>query len=150
LNEVWRTINRMRQAFVEQVVLPIQLAWADDAFDRGYLKAPAGAPDFWDCPGGYLKGIWIGPARRFVDPVKEMEAAALRIDGRVSTWAAECAEQGQDFEDVFEQQASEIEMLTELGLPATPLTSAMLRSETPDEEPGPGSDNKPAKPKKAA
>jgi lambda family phage portal protein len=133
LNEVWRGITRARTAFIEQVVIPIQLAWADEAFDRGYLKAPAGAPDFWDCPAAYLKGTWIGPARGYVDPTKEVEASALRIDGRFSTWAAECAEQGLIFEEVFEQQANEIDMLNELGLPATPLTSAMLRSETADE-----------------
>jgi lambda family phage portal protein len=147
LNEVWRGITRMRTAFVEQMVLPIQLAWADEAFDRGYLKEPAGAPSFWDCPAGYLKGIWIGPARGYVDPTKEVEASALKIDGRFSTWAAECAEQGLDFEEVFEQQANEIDMLEEYGLPATPLTSAMLRSETADETPAEADEGQPKAPR---
>jgi lambda family phage portal protein len=146
LNEVWRGIARMRTAFVEQMVLPIQLAWADEAFDRGYLKEPAGAPSFWDCPSAYLKGTWIGPARGYVDPTKEVEASALKIDGRFSTWAAECAEQGLDYEEVFEQQANEIDMLEELGLPATPLTSAMLRSETVDETPDEAAEGQPKAP----
>jgi hypothetical protein len=38
LNETWRTITRMRMVFGEQIVEPMHLAWADEAFDKGYLE----------------------------------------------------------------------------------------------------------------
>jgi len=134
LNEVWRGIYRLRSAFVDQTVSPLHLAWADEAFDRGYLTEPKGAPSFWDAVGAYLRGRWIGPARGYVDPVKEMQASALRIDGRVSTWADECAEQGKDYEEVFDQLAIEQQMLRERDLGDMPLTGAMLRGPTADED----------------
>jgi len=137
LNEVWRGIMRLRAVFIEQTVAPLHYAWADEAFDRGYLKAPAGAPDFIDAPGAYLRGAWIGPPRGYVDPVKEQQASALRLDGRVTTWQRECAEQGLDYEEVFDQLEVETEMLKDRGLDAVALTGAMLRSATADDPEAP-------------
>jgi len=124
LNEVWRGIERLSAQFVEQVVTPLHLAWADEAFERGFLKAPPGAPEFWDAPHAYLRGRWIGPGRGYVDPVKEMQAAALRMEGLTSTLRDECAEQGKDWEEVLDQIAFEEKALAERGLTRLSLVAA--------------------------
>jgi lambda family phage portal protein len=107
LSEVWRHIQRLRATFTEQTVTPIFYAFLEEAFDRGYIKAPAGAPDFWDMPGAYLRAIWIGPGRGYIDPVKEAQASAIRMDSLTSTLEIECAEQGLDYEDVLDQRERE-------------------------------------------
>lgn len=116
LNEVWRGVKRDFSAFVEQVVMPIYLAFLEEAFDRRYIAAPAGVPGFWDMPEAWAASRWIGSPRGYVDPVKEAQGAALRLDNLTSTLEAECAEQGLDFEDVLDQLQYEQEELKARGL----------------------------------
>jgi lambda family phage portal protein len=149
LNEVWRGIARLSKTFVEQIVGPVHLAWADEAFDSGYLATPAGAPDFWERPGAYLRGRWIGPPRGYVDPVKEMQASALRMEGLVSTLRDECAEQGKDYEEVLDQLAQENEDLAARGLTRESLIAVVqsTKGPKPDSEDavgpaGPGGEDK--------
>jgi lambda family phage portal protein len=116
LNEVWRTTTRLFAQFTEQVLDPIRYCQVEEAFDRGYLVAPDGAPDFWDLPAAYLNGRWIGPGRGYVDPTKEAEGANMRIDGLLSTLQDEVATQGLDFEELLDQAEFEQEELASRNL----------------------------------
>ena len=49
--------------------------------------------------------------------VKEAQAAQIRMEAGLSTLQDECAEQGNDWQEVLEQQARETAMRRELGLP---------------------------------
>ncbi len=116
LNEVWRGVKREFAAFVEQVVMPIYLAFLEEAFDRGYIVPPKGCPSFWDMPAAWASCRWIGSPRGYVDPVKEAQGASMRLDNLTSTLEAECAEQGLDLEDVLDQRQYEDEELRLRGL----------------------------------
>jgi lambda family phage portal protein len=107
LNEVWRHIQTLSAILIEQVQTPIYFAVMEEAFDRGYIKPPAGAPDFMEMPAAYLGARWIGPGRGYVDPVKEAEGSAIRIGNLTSTQEIECAQQGLDWEEVLDQAALE-------------------------------------------
>lgn len=131
LNEVWRFIRRLRSEFVEQFVEPIYYAFLEEAFDRGFVAAPAGAPSFDECPAAYMRARWIGPGRGIVDPLKEANAATVRLENLTSTWERECAEQGEDFEDVFEQIAIETAMLAKFGLSRESIVRAANSPRTP-------------------
>lgn len=119
LLEVWRTLLRRRAAFARSFCTPIYAAWLEEALDRGVIRLPAGAPDFWSprAHAAYLRCRWIGPGRGWVDPVKEAQASVMRVDAGVSTLEAECAEQGLDWQEVAEQQAAERAFRAGLGLP---------------------------------
>jgi lambda family phage portal protein len=119
LNEVWRHIMTIFSAFTEQVADPIRLAVIEEAFERGYIAVPKGLPDFWDVPGAYLRGRWIGPGRGYVDPVKEAQGAGLRMGNMTATLETECADQGGDLEETLDQIAREEAMLKERGLTRT-------------------------------
>lgn len=116
LNEMWRTVQRMSAVFAEQVAVPIYHAFLEEAFEKGYLTPPPGAPAFHDMPGAYLRARWIGPGRGYVDPVKEATASNLRMDSLTSTLEAECVEQGLDMEETIEQIAYEKGLLDQFGL----------------------------------
>jgi lambda family phage portal protein len=116
LNEVWRHVQSVLAAFVEQVVTPVYFAVMEEAFDKGYIRPPQGAPDFWDVPSAYLRARWIGPGRGYVDPVKEANAASTRLGALMSTLEDECAAQGVDFEATLDQIAAEEAMLKARGL----------------------------------
>jgi lambda family phage portal protein len=106
----------MRGWIESGMATPHHLCWLEEAFDRGYIMPPPGAPDFYDAPEAYAEGRWVGPARGYVDPTKEIDAAAARIEAGVSTLEDECAEQGKDWEEVIEQRKIELDLLEELGL----------------------------------
>jgi len=145
LNEVWRAIKRMANIFVEQVVTPIYYAFLEEAFDRGYVELPSGASlaghnggapldgldAFHALPGAIMRARWIGPARGYVDPVKEAEAAALRMESMTSTLEDECGEQGKDYEDVLDQIQIEEADLKERGLTRLSLVAAVQATKGP-------------------
>lgn len=116
LLEVWRGMARTRTRFAEQFATPIFILWMEEAISRGDLKLPAGAPDFYEGKGAYTRCRWIGPARGWVDPVKEGQAAQIRMDSLLSTLEDESAEQGKDYEETLDQIARENKMLAERGL----------------------------------
>ena len=62
---------------------------------------------FYENRQAYLRCAWIGTGRGWVDPVKEAQAAELRMKIGVSTLRDECAEQGKPWREVIEQRARE-------------------------------------------
>lgn len=116
LNEVWRAMSRLRSIFVWSFAQPCYAAILEDAFDAGLIEVPRGAPDFYDMPHAYVQAQWIGPPRGYIDPVKEIQAAVLRIKARMSTFERETAEQGGDIDQDWPQLAMEAEWMSDLGL----------------------------------
>jgi lambda family phage portal protein len=118
LNEVWRAVQSRRAAFVEQFVNPILMAVLEEAIVTGKLDIPAGAPSLYENPAAYLRGMWVGPGRGYVDPQKEAQGAALRVENNFSTLEREAAEQGLDWEELLDQRAREVVALKERELTA--------------------------------
>jgi lambda family phage portal protein len=132
LNEVWRTITRFRALLADGIAQPIFTAWLEDAIDIGDIDLPRGAPDFYEAPFAYTRAEWIGPPRGYVDPVKEAQAAMLRIQARISTLEREIAEQGGDMTLNLEQLAREDQELIRLGLAPAALPVIAEDDEDPD------------------
>lgn len=116
LRHAWAETVALMGLIEDQLVRPFIVAWAEEAFDRGYVQVPEGAPDFYDAVDAYCQIHCIGPGRGFIDPTKEIDAAAARIEANVSTLEDECDDQGKDWEEVLEQKARERAKYAELGL----------------------------------
>lgn len=125
LNEVWRTVQARRQGLVHAVAAPLYFAVMEEAFARGYVTAPPGAPSFDERPDAYCRALWIGAARGSVDPVKDRQAVQVGIEVGVTTLEQACAEEGLDYEDVLDQQAFEAAARAERGL-SSPNVAAVL------------------------
>ena len=125
LNEVWRSLSTLFARMVDQAVTPIWFAVMDEAFDRGYIVPPAGAPDFMDMPGAFLRCRWIGPGRGYIDPVKEAEGGSLRQEGLLSTLEDELAELGRDLEETLDQLEFEAAELDRRGLQRRSIVAAV-------------------------
>jgi lambda family phage portal protein len=111
--EAWRSFNRRRDWLGTMWLDPIYGLFLEELVNDGRIDAPG----FYENRAAYLRCRWIGPGKGWVDPVKEAQAARERISARVSTIEDECAEQGKDWEEVFEQLAREEEKRKELKLP---------------------------------
>lgn len=109
LIEIWRGWTSRRQAFAQRFCQPVYAAFLEEAIDRGLVFLPRGWPDFYEALPAYTAAKWIGPGKGFVDPVKEIEAAALRVKLGVSTLEDEAAElTGSDYEENMAQIEREI------------------------------------------
>ena len=135
LNEMWRTTRRLQAVFAEQFMQPIYLAFLEEAFDRGFVAAPEGAPDFWDMPEAWSACRWIGPGRGYIDPVKEAQAAALRMESLTSNLEIELADQGIDFDDQMDQLEFENEELALHKLQRQSIADAAATSKVKPDSP---------------
>lgn len=129
LLEAWRYFATRRKWLAAHWAQPVYELWLEEAVERGDIEAPG----FRENRPAYARAKWIGPGRGWIDPVKEAQAAKVRMDIGVSTLEAECAEQGLDWEEVLEQRARERAKMQELGLTEQDLEAEMAVTPTSDE-----------------
>jgi lambda family phage portal protein len=114
LIEVWRGWHANRGAFGQGFCQPYFMAWLEEKWDEGLLPRPANAPDFHENWGSYARTKWVGPGKGFVDPVKEVQASALRVALGLSTLEDEAAElSGTDLDQNLAQIRREIARMPE-------------------------------------
>lgn len=138
LLEAWRFFRGRRKWIIANWCQPIFELWLEEEVMEGRIEAPG----FYENRAFYCRTKWIGDGRGWVDPLKEAQAADMRLKTGLTTLEDECAEQGQDWEEVLQQRAREIKRAKELGItfpwmnPAAPAPVAT----GPRTEPGDGSD----------
>ncbi|MGC0151033.1 phage portal protein [Chromobacterium vaccinii] len=131
LLEAWRMFRSKREKLAAYWAQPVFELWLEEAVNAGLVEAPG----FYEKRAAYCWTRWIGPGRGWVDPVKEAQAAQIRMEIGVSTLEAECSEQGLDWEEVLEQRAREQKRIEELGLtPASAASISILAAAQPKAE----------------
>lgn len=123
LLEAWRYFLSCRQMLSDHWWTPIFDLWFEEAVNRGEI--PDCTPDdYYANQVAWTRCKWICAGRGWVDPVKEADASAIRMQNGLSTLEDECAEQGKDWRVVLEQQSREAKLRTSLGLLAPGATVA--------------------------
>ena len=138
--EAWRYFNGRRRWLTDTWLRPVYELWLEEAIGNGHIEAP----DYYQNRYAYQRARFIFGGRGWVDPVKEANAAQIRIAAGLSTLEKECAEQGEDYEEILDQQAIEVAMRAARGLPqpgelpgkSTPPTEAPDPEDDPDFIPG--------------
>lgn len=118
LLESWRYFTARRAWLTSYWAQPVYELWFEEAVNAGLIEAP----NFYEQRALYTRSKWIGPGRGWIDPVKEAEAAQVRLATGISTLELECAEQGLDYNDVIDQRMIEKQRLMEAGLWQEPTT----------------------------
>jgi len=117
LEEAWRVFGMYQDWLVTYFCQIIwEMVW-EEAWLRGYIKLPAGAPDFYAARAEWTAATWIVPERTNLDPVKEITAAILAKNNNMGTDADFAAKRGKDWEAIYEQRSREIKKARELELP---------------------------------
>lgn len=89
----------------------------EEAWLRGMLVLPPGAPDWYDAQPAYARATWIPPKRGNVDPVKEIESIVTALENNLITLADASMELGGgDWEDRLRQRAREKDLEKALGI----------------------------------
>ena len=91
-----------QMAALSLVDLEVQVTEVEEAYLRGEWTPPKGAPDFYEAREFWCSAQWIGPARGFMDPVKEIQATVMAVDNHLVTRHEAVAEYGRDFDDMVE------------------------------------------------
>lgn len=118
--EAFRFFSGRRNSMSLYFYQPIYELFLEEKIDRGEIDAP----DFYKMRAAYCAAKWYGPAKGWVDPVKEAQAVVLRMANNLSTLEQECAEQGSDWRQVLRQKAREKAMKIELGLEEAPVSTS--------------------------
>ncbi len=125
LLEAWRVFLIYRSWLTRHYCQPIWSMVIEEAWLSGALKLPTGAPDFYDARSAYTQALWIGPARGYVDPVKEIAATATELEHRLVTYSEALAERGRDFDEVMDEREEEEARLARFATqPTKPLNPA--------------------------
>ncbi|GAV24798.1 phage portal protein [Carboxydothermus islandicus] len=134
LLEAWKAFKMRRTWLAAKFCQPIYEEFLIEAVARGRIKAPG----FFDDPVirmAYSGAEWYGPSQGQIDPLKEVNAAALRVKEGFSTRAREAAElTGSDFERIVRQRAREERMMREGGLTGGPTGEEVLAVQSDDNE----------------
>ncbi|KAF8818071.1 phage portal protein [Rickettsia endosymbiont of Cardiosporidium cionae] len=135
LLEGWRHFACRRRWLISSFLQPIYELFFEEVVAKGLIDAP----EFFANKYAYTRSKWIGAGRGWIDPVKEVQAAKMRIELGISTYEDECAAQGLDWIEVFEQRSREKNKIKELGLSLNEAGAAIqpeidITEETNEEE----------------
>lgn len=108
LLDFWRTVRVHRTAFNNSFNQPIYEQWLSEAVAIGRVDAPG----FFDDPAirqAWCGCLWMGVSMGHVDPLKEVKAAAERINLNISTQEQEASEyNGNDWNANIRQRKKEL------------------------------------------
>lgn len=107
LLEAWKMFKMRRTWLASDFCQPVYEEWFTEAVLAGRIDAP-GYFDDELIRRAYTKAEWHGPSYGMLDPVKEVQAASMRIAEGLSTGQREAAElTGTDYETNIQQLAAE-------------------------------------------
>lgn len=112
--ELWKTVKMWRSWFITDFCQPIYEQWLAEAVAKGRINAVG----FFSDPkikAAYCSAQWIGPAQGLLNPVQEVNAAAMRVKNGFSTRARETTEMtGGDFNENVRDLVNEEKMMQEV------------------------------------
>ena len=138
--DIWKTLVRRRVDFNQGTAQPMITVWMHEPMERGELPLPKGAPNYLEYRTEYSRADFLGPARGWLDPVKEPQGAVLEMDAGLSTLAAYSSDQGTDWEENLDQRAIEIQAFVDRKIPVPSWAQMNVpanQAAQPQEEPQP-------------
>jgi len=109
LMESWKFFTTKRHLIAGRFATEIYLLWLEEAISSGLVDHPYGSSTKTLGKEKWAVGRcqWIGPGKGHIDPLKESRADQLEMQMGTKTLENACAERGQDWEEVMEQQERE-------------------------------------------
>lgn len=113
--EAWKFFKARRKWLIDNFCNEIYEIWMYEAVAKGRIYAPG----FFTDPilrQAYLGAEWVGPAKGMIDELKEVKAAAERVELGISNRQIETSQlTGHDYDKVHAQLVKENEMRKELA-----------------------------------
>jgi lambda family phage portal protein len=106
--DTWRLLQRW---LIDSLCQPVYRGWLPNSILGGAL-----ALDAQNITQYSKSAVWHPRGWDWVDPLKDVQAATLSVQNGFSTYTAELAAMGQDFEELVEQKVYELETLKKAGI----------------------------------
>lgn len=144
LLEAWKFFRHRRDWLVHSFCAPVYAEWLTEAIIKGRVNAPGFLEDH-AVRAAYLGAEWVGPTMGQIDPLKEVQAAKMRIDETLTTRSREAAElTGADFERVAARRGREEKMRKQYDLQPPELPGAAPTGAARAKKTEGGADDEPA------
>ena len=136
LLEAWRSFIYRRFFMARNFCQPIFTHFMYDAVLSGRISAPG----FLSDPAirqAWLGSAWIGPGKGMIDPLKEVKAARMKIDSRLSTHEDEylqMQETGGDWEGSMNRLSREEAFLSSIDLTKLDFVENMAENNNDNDE----------------
>lgn len=116
VSEHWPIVLSRRENIAAPFAQAAYEAFLEEEIFEGRITFPGGHDAFVVQRAAACRANWRGPARPTADDLKSTNAQIARMRAGLSTREAECAENGFDWEEVFEQRAIEKRRAELLGI----------------------------------
>jgi len=117
-NDIWPEVMALQDWFASGFCQPIYEAVVKAAALSGYFGESFDVSDFQSNPSRYLDAKWQGPVSQSINPEKDVNAAALRMQHGLSSPQMECARVNVNWIDVLNDVADFYQTAAEKGIPA--------------------------------
>tara|TARA_R110001599_G_scaffold100770_7_gene258113 strand:- start:5887 stop:7491 length:1605 start_codon:yes stop_codon:yes gene_type:complete len=135
--EGWRYFMGRRKIIASRFASIVFSLWLEEKLDRKHIKMPRARYGFYEAKSSWCNSEWIGSGRLAIDGLKEVKESVLRIESGLSTYEKECAQMGEDYQEIFEQQVHEMKERKAAGLPQASWVLANSFAPAEMEEPAP-------------
>lgn len=136
LTEDQKTYLMQQQYLIEHFLIPVYEAFLESAILAGKISIK----DYHTKKESYLKHEWVGPGMKWIDPLKEANANKIALETNQTTLAEIAGNTGNDWREIIDQRALEIEYMREKGVISSESSTEseeidQLIKETDDEKP---------------
>lgn len=112
LLEDQKTYSMEQESLKAHFLSDIYEEFIEAAVLAGFLNIP----DFATNKAAYLKHEWVAPGMKWIDPKKEAEANRIQLATGQTTLQEIAAGMGQDWHEIIDQRAKEIEYMHQKGV----------------------------------
>ena len=102
----------------------------EEFIEAAVLSGALNIKDFYTNKEAYLKHEWIAPGMKWIDPKKEADANKVMLDNNLTTLEQVAASTGQDWREIIDQRAIELEYAAAKGV----ITNAESQTAVTDEK----------------
>ncbi|WP_445505776.1 phage portal protein [Niallia sp. 03091] len=112
LLEDQKTYQIEQQYFVDHLLTEIYETFLISAVLSGAIAIK----DFWINKKKYMQHEWTPPGSKWIDPIKEANANKVSLNTNQTTLAEIAASSGQDWKEIIDQRARELEYMRQKGV----------------------------------
>ncbi|RWB94620.1 MAG: phage portal protein [Mesorhizobium sp.] len=117
-SSIWPVVLRRRERIAAPICQAIYEVWLDEQIAMGRVAIKGGYEAFRRHRDLVTWALWQGPAKPTADDLKSAKAATERLQNGTSSLASECAELGNDPDEVMDQRRREHQAYLDSGMPS--------------------------------
>lgn len=126
-------VGWMQWKFIRRMCRPLWRRFVEECVITGSIDLAAKL--YRDNRNWFQASGWIAPGTTWLDPVKEVTATLVAVNGNLTSKRRALAANGDDIDEIFAERAEEVRRERTLGIEPNPLPGASGKPKRPEEKP---------------